>query len=172
MLYRNKFGGKNGRLKPPVKCPGKPGARFDRIESDRRSRPFYVKQHLVDPRFAPVGSCPEQFRLIRNRGTALSLCFKALYCAEPLRTFAGNAPDGLGLTRFQAKGRSLFRFRFVSAGLSIVAARHICSRVLNAQASSEGRRLRLLFRQAGFQGICQIADKLRVEIRPVLQFRP
>lgn len=103
MLYHNNRSGENGRLKPPVKCPGKPGARFDRIEPDRRSRPFYVKQHLVDPRFAPVGSCPEQFRLIPNRGTALSICFKALYCAEPLRTFAGNAPDGLGLTRFQAK---------------------------------------------------------------------
>src|SRR5690606_1440386 len=29
--------------------------------------------------------------LIRNRGTALSICFKALSCANPHRAFAGNA---------------------------------------------------------------------------------
>jgi AAHS family benzoate transporter-like MFS transporter len=33
----------------------------------------------------------ERFRLKRNRGTALSICFYALSYAKPLRTFAGNA---------------------------------------------------------------------------------
>jgi hypothetical protein len=32
-------------------------ARFDLIESDRRSNPFYLKHNLIDPRFTPVGLC-------------------------------------------------------------------------------------------------------------------
>jgi hypothetical protein len=32
-------------------------ARFDLIESDRRSKLFYFKHNLIDPRFTPVGLC-------------------------------------------------------------------------------------------------------------------
>ncbi|EEQ94041.1 Hypothetical protein OINT_2001248 [Brucella intermedia LMG 3301] len=121
-------------MEAALKCPGKPGARFDRMESDRRSSPFYVEQHLVDPRS----------RIMLQSGSV------QYGMAEPLRTF-WKCSRPSGPDERSGEGAKPFRFWFVSAGLSIVAARHICSRVLNARASSKGKRLRLLFRQAGFK---------------------
>ncbi len=48
-------------------CPlAAPGAIFDLIESDRRSKIFFSKHNLVDPRFTPVGLCSRRFIVSRK----------------------------------------------------------------------------------------------------------